>query len=150
MVKIPVVLNFDSRIILGASVTVLSLLDSAKDDTVYDFRIFHSDISDKDQKALSQLVENTRHEMKFHYIDEKQFEGAPHNNGSWRLNVYYRLLTPEVLTEYDKAIYTDVDVLFKKDLQEVFATDLTGYEINSLALPFGISSKDYADFIAKR
>ncbi len=129
MVKIPVVLCFDSRILLGAAVTIKSLLEHAKDSTCYDIRIFHSEIKDKDQKALKSLVENSRHEIKFHYIDPNLFKGAPHNNGSWTEIVYYRLITPQILTEYDKAIYSDVDVLFKGDLQEAFNTDLEGYEI---------------------
>ena len=41
---IPVVLCFDSRIILGAAVTIKSLLDTAKDTTYYDIRILHSDL----------------------------------------------------------------------------------------------------------
>ena len=44
MVNIPVVFSFDSRIVLGASVAIKSLLDCAKEDTVYDVRIFHSDL----------------------------------------------------------------------------------------------------------
>ena len=128
MVSIPVVLCFDSRILLGAAVTIKSLLEHAKDSTCYDIRIFHSEIKDKDQKALKSLVENSRHEMRFHYIDPKRFKGAPCNSGSWTENVYYRLLTPEILIDYDKAIYSDVDVLIKSDLSDLYNTDLEGYE----------------------
>lgn len=129
MVNIPVVFCFDSRIILGAAVTIKSMLEHAKDDTCYDIRIFHSEINDNDQNALQSLVKDSRHKIKFHYIDPNLFKGAPHNRGSWTEIVYYRLLTPNVLTEYDKAIYSDVDVLFKGDLQESFNTNLEGYEI---------------------
>ena len=129
---IPVVFSFDKRIILGASVAIKSLIDCAKETTTYDIRIFHSDLSLKNQKNISKLIENTRHKIKFHLIDEKQFKNAPHNNGSWRLNVYYRLLTPEILKEYDKAIYSDVDVLFKGDLSEVYNTNIEDYEIAAI------------------
>ena len=129
---IPVVFCFDKRIILGASVAIKSLIDCAKDTTTYDIRILHSDINKNLQTQLSKLIEGTRHKIKFHTIDESQFKNAPHNNGSWKLNVYYRLLIPEVLTEYDKAIYSDVDVLFKEDLADVFSTDLEGYEVAAI------------------
>lgn len=128
MVNIPVVLCFDSRILLGAAVTIKSMLEHAKDDTCYDIRILHSDINNRDQEALLSLVKNTIHKINFHYIDPKRFKGAPCNRGSWTENVYYRLLTPEILTEYDKAIYSDVDVLIKSDLTELYNTDLEGYE----------------------
>lgn len=132
MIKIPVVLCFDSRIILGAAVTIKSLLEHAKKTTCYDIRIFHSEINTKDQKALMSLVENTRHEMKFHYVDPKRFKGAPKNNGSWTEIVYYRLLVPEILVEYDKALYSDVDVLIKSDLSDLYNTDLEGFEAGAI------------------
>lgn len=137
---IPVVFSFDSRIILGASVSIKSLIDCAKDDTVYDIRILHSDLSLKWQKALNLLVKNTRHKMAFHYINPKIFANAPHNNSSWTELVYYRLLIPEVLIGYDKAIYSDVDVLFKDDLSEVFNNNLDEYEI--AAMPFELNDPE--------
>ena len=127
--NIPVVFCFDKRIILGASVAIKSLIDCAKEDTIYDIRIFHSDLNIKNQNNIKKLAENTKHKIAFHYIDSNLFKNAPHNNKSWTELVYYRLLIPEILNEYDKVIYSDVDVLFKGDLSEVYNIDLTGYEI---------------------
>ena len=134
MTVIPVVFCFDKRIILGASVAIKSLIDCAKESTTYDIRVFHSDLSLENQKNISKLTEGTRHNICFHYINPEIFKDAPHNNGSWQANVYYRLLTPIILNEYDKAIYSDVDVLFKGDLSEVYNTDLTGYEIAAVPM----------------
>ena len=137
---IPVVFCFDSRILLGASVAIKSLLDCAKDSTTYDVRVFHSDLSLENQKNLSLLAENTRHSIAFHYINPKIFKGAPHNNKSWTELVYYRFLIPELMPEYDKVIYSDVDVLFKGDLGEVYSIDLSGYELG--AVPVELNDKD--------
>lgn len=128
MGKIPIVLCFDSRILLGAAVTIKSIITNAKKETVYDFRIFHSEISTKNQNELKGLLKDTKHNMQFHYIDPKRFKNAPKSKGSWTEIVYYRLLTAEILTDYDKAIYSDVDVFVKDDLSELYATDLEGYE----------------------
>ena len=138
--NIPVVFCFDKRIVLGASVAIKSLIDSAKEDTRYDIRIFHSDIDIEDQKNITLLADKTKHNIVFHYINPDIFKNAPHNNKSWTELVYYRLLAPEILQEYDKVIYSDVDVLFKGDLQEVYNTDLTGYEM--AAVPVEINNKD--------
>lgn len=139
---VPVVFCFDKRIILGASVAIKSLIDCAKPDTTYDIRVFHSDLNKKTQQALQQLVNDTRHKLQFHTIDETKFKNAPHNNGSWRANVYYRLLTPEILTEYDKAIYSDVDVLFKGDLSEVYNTDIENYECAAVPTYYNLYLKE--------
>ena len=37
---------------------------------------------------------------------------------------YYRLLIPELIPEYDKVIYSDVDVIFRMDLSELYSLDL--------------------------
>ena len=74
MVKIPIVFCFDSRIILGAAVTIKSLIEHAEETTCYDIRIFHSEISEKDQKSLQSLLDGTSHEMKFHYINPDLFK----------------------------------------------------------------------------
>ena len=140
MTNIPVVFCFDKRIILGASVAIKSLIDCANDDTSYDIRIFHSDIEVNDQKNITLLANGTRHSIAFHYINPDIFKGAPHNNKSWTELVYYRLLIPEIMKEYDKVIYSDVDVMFKGDLSEVYNIDLTGYEM--AAVPVEINNKD--------
>ena len=126
---IPVVFCFDKRIILGASVAIKSLIDCASENTAYDIRILHSDLSLENQKNINKLAEKTRHNIAFHYINPEIFKNAPHNNKSWTELVYYRLLTPEILKEYDKAIYSDVDVLFKGDLTDVYNIDLANYEM---------------------
>ena len=141
MVNIPVVFCFDSRIILGASVAIKSLLDCAKDDTIYDVRIFHSDLDIENQKNISAIAEGSRHSIAFHYINQQIFKGAPHNNKSWTELVYYRLIAPNIIKEYDKIIYSDVDVLFKGDLQEVYKTDLTGYEMAAVPVELNREGK---------
>jgi len=129
---IPVVFSFDKRILIGAAVSIKSLIDNANEDTIYDIRIFHSDLDIENQKNLSLLTENTRHSIAFHYINPEIFKNAPHNNKSWTELVYYRLLIPEVIKEYDKVIYSDVDVLFKEDLTDLYNTDIEDYELGAV------------------
>ena len=137
---IPVVFCFDKRIVLGASVAIKSLIDCAKDTTTYDIRVFHSDLDIENQKNITKLLEGTRHNIAFHYIAPEIFKGAPHNNKSWTELVYYRLLAPEILREYDKIIYSDVDVLFKGDLSDVYSLDLGNSEM--AAVPVEVNNKE--------
>ncbi len=142
MVKIivPVVFTFDKRIVLGAAVAIKSLLDNAKETTCYDIRILHSDLSLSDQAEFSSLVKNSRHTMAFHYIDKSLFKGVKKNHKSWTEIVYYRMFISEVVIDYDKAIYSDVDVFFKGDLSDVYNTNIDKYELG--AVPAEINSKN--------
>lgn len=129
MAKIPVVFTFDKRIILGAAVSIKSLIDCANPETEYDIYVYHPDIDEKTEVEFKKMTEGTRHNITFEYISKDKFKNAPINKGgSWTEIVYYRLLIPELLPQYDKVIYSDVDVLFKKDLADIFLTDLEGYE----------------------
>ena len=135
MNKIPVVFTFDKRIILGAAVTIKSLIDTAKPETEYDIYVYHPDIDDKTAQEFAKMCESTKHSITFEYISKEKFKDAPINkNGSWTEIVYYRLLIPELLPQYDKVIYADTDVLFKGDLTEAYNIDLKDYECAAVAM----------------
>lgn len=127
MNKIPVVFTFDNRIILGASVAIKSLIDSAGANTIYDIHILHDGIPDRIKSDFQKLTEN-KHSITFHHISKKVFEGVKTNKKSWTEIVYYRMIIPEILGGYDKVIYSDVDVFFKEDLTELYNTDIENYE----------------------
>lgn len=86
--SIPVVFCFDSRIILGAAAAIKSLIDCAEPDITYDIRICHSDLDLEEQKSLTSLVENTRHNIGFHYINRNLSDNTSKNKGSWAEIVY--------------------------------------------------------------
>jgi lipopolysaccharide biosynthesis glycosyltransferase len=128
MAEIPIVLCFDDRILIGAGVTIQSLLNAANPETKYEINVLHPGLSEDLQKALRSLTDETRHSMRFFEIPPERFDGIPKGRGSWTEIVYFRLLSSEVINDREKIIYSDVDVFFKRDLTEVFQTDLTGIE----------------------
>ena len=67
------------------------------------------------------------------YLINKGFEIGNHTN----THVYFNKASSEQIQKEVGAVNNLVN-------------KLTGYKINSLALPFGITSKDYANYIAKR
>lgn len=135
MNKIPVVFTFDKRIILGAAVAIQSLIDCAKPETSYDIYVYHPDIDEKIIKEFEKITQGTNHTITFEYIAKERFKNAPINKGgSWTEIVYYRLLIPELLPQYDKVIYADTDVLFKGDLSEVYNTDISEFECAAVSM----------------
>ena len=128
MVNVPILLCFDDRILVGAGVTIVSLLRSAKPETAYEINIMHPGLTDAQKDGLKSLLDDARHSMRFFEIPSSRFDGLPTNRGSWSEIVYYRLLASEVLQDLDCVIYSDVDVFFCDDMAEVFQTDLTDVE----------------------
>lgn len=68
MAKIPVVFTFDKRIILGAAVSIKSLIDCANPETEYDIYVYHPDIDEKTEVEFKKMTEGTRHNITFEYF----------------------------------------------------------------------------------
>lgn len=75
--------------------------------------------------------EGTKKE-RLEYLINKGFEIGNHTN----THVYLNKATPEEIQEEIGKVANEVE-------------ELTGYKINALALPFGITSKEYAEYIHK-
>ena len=128
MTTIPVVFTFDNRIVLGAAVAIKSLLETASESTIYCVYVIHPNLSESDIHAFREMFENSRHCIEFVKVLPEYFAGLPKNNKSWTEIVYYRFLAQEHVLNFEKAIYSDVDVLFKRDLSELYELDITDCE----------------------
>ena len=128
MDDVAVVLTFDDRILVGAGVTIQSLLDAAAPTTCYEINIIHPGFTEGLKETFQSMISASRHTMRFFEISSSRFDGVPKGKGSWTEIVYYRLLTSEVLADRDRVIYSDVDVFVADDLAEVYNTDLDGLE----------------------
>lgn len=121
MNTVPIAFAFDNNLILPACICISSLMMNAQKTTFYDIFILHSSEEDLNKDMLNQIptyYPNCR--IQYRKVG-KDFERAFEIRGI-TVAAYYRLLIPEIITEYDKILYSDVDVIFRKDLAEIFMT----------------------------
>lgn len=120
---VPILFTFDDKLITPAVVCITSLLENAQKDTFYDIYIIHSEVFDF---SKSKLVEISTHydnckinfrKVSGEFVGGYVIRGIPET-------CYYRLISPEIITEYDKIIYSDVDVIFREDLAYIYNTDI--------------------------
>lgn len=120
---IPIAFAFDNNMIMPACVCISSLLMSANPDTFCDIFILHSeheDLKHEDLDRLSSHYPNCRIQYrKVGKIFDKAYEIRGITTAA-----YYRLLIPEVIPEYDKVMYSDVDVIFRDDISDYYKIDL--------------------------
>lgn len=123
--NIPIVFTFNKKFMLPALVAIKSLLLSANQNTFYDiYLLIDRTIDDELQNCIfDKLSEFNNKKITFKKVDDKLFKNFP-STKKWPKIVYYRLLIPAIIKNYDKIIYSDVDVLFKKDLNQVYNIDL--------------------------
>lgn len=125
MTKIPILFTFDSSLEMPAGVCLTSLLENADPDTFYEINVVHSDRYDFSSSRLNELPERYLNcSLRFlplsgEFVGSYEVRGIPET-------AYYRLISAELFPEYDKIIYSDVDVIFREDLSKYYEIDLGG------------------------
>jgi len=109
----------------GTFVTLGSLLDANGGRDEFVLHVLDTGIGGAGRGALSRFVGTFPNvELRFHTIDTGCFKDAPkHFDGD--LSAYARLLTGSLI-DAPRCIYTDVDVIFLKDVAELWNTPLEG------------------------
>ena len=121
MRTVPILFTFDQSLVMPAGVCLTSLLESAEPETFYDIFILHG--PGCDFSALDVLKEHfsnfrlTLREVTGEFVGAYEIRGIPET-------AYYRLLSPDLIPEYDKLLYSDVDVIIREDLGRYYDLDL--------------------------
>lgn len=123
MNRIPIVFAFDNNLVLPAAVCFYSLFINAKDETAYDLFVLHRQGERLNLEYINKVMEQfQRHTLQLIEVDGT-FDSSFEIRGI-TTPAYYRLLIPRLLPQYDKVLYSDVDVIFRDDLCDIFNTDL--------------------------
>lgn len=126
MNKVPIVFTFDHNLINPACVCISSLLQSANADTFYDIYVLHSEKCDFSKSRLIDYPNIYKNCSLTFRVLTSEFVSAYEVRGI-TTTAYYRLLIPEVIPEYDKILYSDVDVIFREDQAKYYNIELEGY-----------------------
>ena len=157
--EIPVVLAADNNYAQPTMVTIASMLQTAEKSTVYHFYLLVSgDFSEKNKKRIIELC-SQRTEWKVKFVDmqsayKNTYIKVPHISTA----TYYRLQLPSLLSDVNKCIYLDVDLIVKQDLSSLFETDIenqylagvraAGYYATSESLEYHMNRLGIQDFSA--
>ncbi len=127
MRTVPIVFAFDNKLTLPACICIFSLMVNAREDTFYDIFILSSASRGKlDIDQLNKIC-GTYPNCRITYKEvASEFDESYEVRGISSL-AYYRLLIPELIPQYDTVLYSDVDVIFRTDLSDIyFNTDMDG------------------------
>ena len=123
---VPIAFTFDGNLIMPAGICISSLLMNADTGTFYDIYILHSEKCDFSKTKLANIPKYYPNcKINFRIVNS-EFVTAYEIRGI-TTTAYYRLLIPEIIPEYDKVLYSDVDVIFREDLSKYYQVDLDGY-----------------------
>jgi lipopolysaccharide biosynthesis glycosyltransferase len=113
-------------------VTLLMLLDKAKNDWRYHIFILFNEIAESDKTKIQGLTEkNELFKVSFHCINEYDFvtdlpSDSPHTSKVGR----FKYLIGNF--DLEKALYIDTDILLRADVSELFQLNLDGFIIGAV------------------
>lgn len=121
MTTVPIVFAFDNNLAMPAAVCIYSLLANARETTQYHIHVMHRADETLDIHWIEKVIrEFPRHKISYIGVGDI-FDNSFEIRGI-TTPAYYRLLIPELIPEYDRVIYSDVDVIFRRDLSDIFTS----------------------------
>lgn len=119
MNTVPIAFAFDNNLAMPAAICISSLMESAREDTFYDIYVLHA-ASENLDKCYLDIVENYYKNCKINYVNVPDIFKNSFEIRGITVAAYYRLLIPKLIPGYDRIIYSDVDVIFRQDLSDVY------------------------------
>ena len=124
---IPIVFATNDNYAKFVPVTIYSILANSSSDFNYEFYIFHSGLT----QASQNIIKNNQAYRQFanytvNFVDVCRYiESAGfYSQDRFSAEMWYRLLIPEILHKYDKALYLDCDLIVQHNIVDLFQTDL--------------------------
>jgi len=107
------------------SVCLQSLKEHTTETYNYDIIIFTSEINDETKKILKDQIEEKNISIRF--VNPKPyFENIKLTVSKkyFKEECYYRVVAPLIFKNYDKIIFTDIDLLFEHDIKDLYNISL--------------------------
>lgn len=130
----PVILATDENYAAPCGVTMESLLQNTSTPSAIHFAIFGRELSTESTSRLRDVARGHGASIEIRSTDAERFQDLPVIEvGS--LDTFTRLYAPTELTQFDRVLYIDCDVLVERDVAELFSV---GFEdAIAAAVPHG-------------
>ena len=112
-----------------------SLIDNSKPDCFYDVIVFSSDISPRNKRLLLEMLPEN-FSLRFFdvsgYISDLLEGISLLTTYHWSVEMYYRIIIPLVMRDYERVLYTDADIIFNEDISGIFNISFDDKELSSM------------------
>lgn len=107
-------------------VTIQSILEHTNSKVC--FHILHdSTLSNANKIKLIEIVEKFDDRIQFYSLSDDLFEEYNAQMGNYTVGAMFRVMLPKILGDLNRIIYLDADLLFNRDIQELWDIDINDY-----------------------
>ena len=118
---IPVVFATDRNFVMPTCVTIHSLLTSSHRETEYAINVITDpDVTEQDKDLMRKQISEDSKISSINFVAIGDIFAKGYEIRDISKACYSRLMIPWLLPQYDKVIYSDVDIIFKGDLSQLF------------------------------
>jgi len=112
------------------SVYLISIIKNSNPQNFYDIVILESDITTENKKRIQALTNTKNISIRFFNVNEL-FENIDLyiSYAYFTKQCYYRLALGKIFADYEKVIYTDIDLICTQDIYELFNVDMNNYPL---------------------
>ncbi len=143
MTNIPIFLSSDNNYAPFVATTMASILDNTQ--SFIEFYILDGGITKDNQKKICELKKQFNNfSIEFLKIDYDKYFKDFGTTGYITKAMYSRFLIPDLKPEIDRALYSDVDVIFMDDAKKMYDEPLEGFIIGAVSVGENIQSTVYA------
>lgn len=123
---VPIVMASDENYLFPTSVAITSIMENGDRNKKYVFYLLVKPELVGMDKGLFDCMKKKYPNFMLHYltVPVELFKDAALTNSHITVETYYRLLISELLTEYDKCLYLDGDIIVQCDVAELLAVPL--------------------------
>lgn len=141
---VPIFLAPNNAYAPHAGITITSLLKNSSRDYFYEIYVLHTDLSLENIQIFESIkCENARVKcLSISRFIEKELK-LMYTNFHFSKEMFYRILIPEIFTQFDKAIYLDSDIAVLGDISELYEKELGDYILGGVNDIMHLKSRAY-------
>ena len=123
---VPVVFASDNAYVPMLTTTIFSMLENASSEHFYDIVVLERNISPQKRQQMERFFSRYENASVRFYNVANMIKGydLATNNEHISMETYYRFLVQEILSEYDKVLYLDSDLIICGDIARLFDVEL--------------------------
>lgn len=119
---IPIVFSANAKYAPYIAVTITSIMKNASKNREYRFYILYTELP---ITTILRLEDINGENYKTKCVNVQEFcKDGMYSSAYFSIEMYYRIMIPEIFTQYDKVLYLDCDIVAVHDVSELYDVDL--------------------------
>lgn len=141
---IPIVFSANAKYAPYIAVTITSIIRNSSSTRKYRFYVLYTELPDSTILRLED-ISGEYYETKC--VNAKEFcRDGMYSSAYFSVEMYYRIMIPEIFQEYDKVLYLDCDTVVLHDICELYDSDISNCLIGAIQNLMHDKMKKYIQF----